>query len=332
MGSFLSGLFAAVILIGVAAAAVLGWGWSEFNAAGPTTEERTVVVPRGSNIVETAMLLQNKGVLRHPWVFSAVALSRGDERRIKAGEYRFAAGASGADILSMLVLGQVVQHRLTVPEGLTVRQIARLVADAEFLAGDVPVGVPEGSLLPETYFFQRGDTRAQAFERMRRAAALVLEEAWARREQGLPLKSPAEALVLASIVERETAVAAERPQVAGVFYNRLARGMKLQSDPTVIYGVSNGLGVLDRDLTRADLDGDSRWNTYRIPALPPTPIANIGRASLEAVLHPAKTKALYFVADGDGGHAFAETLDQHNRNVARWRQKQSQPAQPQAAQ
>jgi UPF0755 protein len=326
MGSVLSGLFAAVILLGVAAAAVLGWGWSEFNAPGPLTEDRTVIVPRGSNVIDTAMLLQNRGVVRQPWVLAAVALSRGDEKRIKAGEYRFTAGISGAGILALLVSGQVVQHRLTIPEGLTVRQIARLVAEADFLTGEVPLAPPEGSLLPETYFFQRGDTRAQAFDRMRRAMTLVLEDAWSKRDDGLPLKTPADAIILASIVERETAVPAERPQVAGVFYNRLARGMKLQSDPTVIYGVSNGLGVLDRDLTRADLDGDSRWNTYRIAGLPPTPIANVGRASLDAVLHPAKTKALYFVADGDGGHAFAETLDQHSRNVTRWRQRQAQPA------
>jgi UPF0755 protein len=226
--------------------------------------------------------------------------------------------------------GVTVKHRLTIPEGLTSAEIVALVAAAPDLEGSVPAALPaDGSLLPETYFFSKGDTREQLLERMRKGMSDALAELWPARDGAVALKTVAEAVTLASIVEKETGLAAERPRVASVFFNRLAQGMPLQSDPTVIYALTGGKGPLGRALLRADLQVASPYNTYANPGLPPGPIANPGRASLEAVLHPDSTKDLYFVADGSGGHAFAATLDEHNRNVAAWRKQQAQQPQSQ---
>jgi UPF0755 protein len=211
-----------------------------------------------------------------------------------------------------------VQHRLTIPEGLTAAAIALLVERTETLAGDAVVPA-EGAVLPDTYLHERGTPRAAVLERATRAMERALAEAWAGRADGLPLANPQEMLVLASIVERETGRSDERARVAQVFINRLRRGMRLQSDPTVVYAASGGAGVLDRPISRADLDAQHPYNTYRIPALPPGPIASPGVASLQAVARPAAGDELFFVADGTGGHAFARTLEEHNRNVARWR-------------
>jgi UPF0755 protein len=222
------------------------------------------------------------------------------------------------EVLRILRAGRMVQHRLTIPEGLTARQITALLERAEALTGEVPP-LQEGALLPETYTFLRGDTRASIARRASAAMDQALAEAWATRAPDLPLSSPREALVLASIVEEETGVAAERARVAGVFVNRLKRGMPLQSDPTVAYGVAQG-GLLDRPLMRADLDTAHPSTPYRIRGLPPGPIASPGRGALRAATRPEATEDLYFVADGSGGHAFARTLEEHNRNVARWRE------------
>ena len=211
-----------------------------------------------------------------------------------------------------------MQHRLTIPEGLTSRQISLLLLRPELLGGDLPT-IEEGSLLPQTYAFERGTAPAAIVARAKAAMDKALTETWAARVPDLPLASPREALILASIVERETAKPEERPRVAAVFLNRLRQGMRLQSDPTVVYAASNGAGVLDRPISRADLDRDSPFNTYKIKGLPPSPIAAPGLAAIQAVLRPATTDDLYFVADGTGGHAFARTLEDHNRNVARWR-------------
>jgi UPF0755 protein len=225
--------------------------------------------------------------------------------------------------MDLLVSGRVVMRRLTAPEGLTVGEIFSLVIQADGLTGDMPPLPSEGTLLPQTYHFAYGDERRAIVERMTKAMSETLAELWAKRRPDLPYRGPNEAVVMASIVEKETAVAEERPLVAGVFVNRLRRGMRLQSDPTVAYGLDPGRGDLDRALTRDDLDRPSAWNTYRIDGLPPTPIASPGRASLEAALQPKPSAYLYFVADGNGGHVFAETLDEHNRNVARWRKLQT---------
>ena len=229
-----------------------------------------------------------------------------------------------ADILKILTEGEVYVRRITFAEGLSSAEILDMVGAAEGLEGDLPESLPEGSLLPETYHYVRGDTRGDLLARMRAARDAALDELWTERAEGLPVESKEEAVILASIVEKETALADERPQVAAVFLNRLKRGMPLQSDPTVVYGLTQGKEPLGRALTYDDLRSETAYNTYVIPRLPPGPIANPGRAAIAAVLNPADVSFLYFVADGTGGHAFANTLEEHNRNVANWRKIQKQ--------
>ncbi|SHM40992.1 UPF0755 protein [Roseovarius litoreus] len=218
------------------------------------------------------------------------------------------------------------RYRIAVAEGVTSWQVMQGLAAVDVLEGEVNETPPEGSLAPDSYEVREGDTRASVIERMRQAQDLILAEAWEERQEGLPLDSPYEALILASIIEKETGVAEERGQVASVFVNRLNRGMRLQTDPTVIYGITEGQGVLGRGLRRSELRAETPWNTYVIDGLPPTPIANPGRASIEAAVNPLSTDYIFFVADGTGGHAFAITLDEHNRNVARWREIEAQRA------
>ncbi|CAA7625361.1 endolytic transglycosylase MltG [Magnetospirillum sp. UT-4] len=306
----------AVLLVAAITFAALE-GHRRFTGSGPLAEPVTVVIAKGSGLQAVARRLAAERVVPDPWTFLIGVKLRG--AALKAGEYAFPAAISPEQAMRMMAEGRTVIHKLTIAEGLTVRQVTALVEGAGFLAGEVGRKPAEGSLLPETWHLSRGDERAEVVTRMEKAMRQTLEQAWAGRAANLPLKSPEEALVLASVVERETGIKAERPMVAAVFLNRLRDGMRLQSDPTVIYGLSDGLGVLDRPLTRADLEARHPWNTYANDGLPPTPIANPGRASIEAVLHPAATDALYFVADGTGGHAFARSLDEHNRNVAAWR-------------
>jgi UPF0755 protein len=218
-----------------------------------------------------------------------------------------------------MVEGKVVQHLLTVPEGLTSEQIAARLLDSPILTGSIRDVPREGSLLPNSYNFRRGDTRELAIQRMQQSHQQVVKEAWERRSRDLPLRTPEQLVILASIIEKETSRPEERTRVAAVFVNRLKQKMRLQTDPTVIYGLAPGRGGLGRPLSRADLERPTPYNTYLIDALPPGPIANPGRASIEAAANPARTKELYFVADGTGGHAFAENYDQHLRNVSRLR-------------
>ena len=231
------------------------------------------------------------------------------------------------EVIEILRSGETLVHRLTVPEGLTSREIVALVNGAEKLSGEIAELPAEGSLLPDTYHFARGDDRGELVARMRQAQADLMSSLWKERAENLPLASPEEAIILASIVEKETGLAEERNLVAGVFVNRLNKKMRLQSDPTVVYGVTMGKAPLGRPLSRKDLKTKTPYNTYTNAGLPPGPIANPGRAALEAVLQPTKTDHLYFVADGSGGHAFAKTLAQHNRNVAKWRKLQKQKKQ-----
>lgn len=221
---------------------------------------------------------------------------------------------------------QITVYRVAIPEGLTSWQIVQGLNQADFLSGEVTDVPEEGMLAPDTYEVRRGDDRNDLLARMREAQEQILAEAWENREDGLPLESPEEALILASIIEKETSVPEERGQVASVFVNRLERGMRLQTDPTVIYGVTNGRGVLGRGIRQSELRDDNPWNTYVIDGLPPTPIANPGRDAIEAALNPDETDYVFFVADGTGGHAFAETLEEHNENVARWRQIEAERA------
>lgn len=309
----------AVILAGLAGTA--GWLYRAYVAPGPLTAPATLIIARGTGLDGIASRLTEAGVVGNPWATEIGA--RIERLRPRAGEYLFAPGISPRDALIEMAEGRSVVHKLTIAEGLTVRRVLDEVRNADYLAGDIHLNPAEGSLLPETWHLSRGDLRDDVLARMERAMRETLDAAWAARDPAIPLKTKEQAVILASIVERETAIPAERPHVAAVFENRLRLGMKLQSDPTVIYGLSQGVGVLDRPLTHEDLLTSSPWNTYAIDGLPKTPIANPGRSSLDAVLHPADSDDLYFVADGTGGHVFARTLDQHNANVAKWRKLES---------
>jgi len=316
-GSAFFTLLMVAIIVGGGA---LWFGVSRFNAPGPLSQDTALVIPGESGVMDIADLLVKRGVIEDKWVFVGAAVGTRSSGRLKAGEYRFAKGASTRDVLDTLVSGDVIEYNVTIPEGLTSDQIVERLSQIPELSGTVRQIPREGSLLPETYKITRGTSREDILRRMARSQQAILQQIWEKRDPNLPLKSPEELVILASIVEKETGVAQERPEVAGVFINRLNKKMRLQSDPTIIYGLVRGKGRLDRPLTRADITSPTPFNTYTIAGLPPGPIGNPGRASLEAVANPAQTNALYFVADGTGGHAFAETLAQHNRNVARWRQ------------
>ncbi len=312
-------------------------GNSLLTADGPLQATKTVVIPRGAGPMTMAKVLQEEGIIDHTRLFRIALMIDPAPKPIKAGEYEVPARTSMQALVELLQSGKVVQRRLTIPEGMTTAEVVELVRKAEALAGEITLDLKEGDLLPETYFYSRDDTRDGLLLRMKEAMDKTLEAAWRKRGPGLPLANRRAALILASIVEKETAIPAERAKVAAVFINRLRRRMKLESDPTTIYGLTDGKAPLNRELTRADLQSNSPYNTYFVTGLPAGPICNPGRASIVAATHPARDRSLYFVADGQGGHAFALTLNEHNRNVARWReiqrerQEQSQgqtPAQP----
>jgi UPF0755 protein len=311
----LAGLVALVVL-----AAAGGLAWTVFGP-GPAPKEggteTTVILKHGSGLPQIAETLADGGVIRLPFTFGVLAKLTGGGQHLRAGEYAVPARASAWDILAMIRAGKIVRHLVTIPEGLSSAQVADILNANPVLAGDAPVA-PEGSIMPQTYDVERGQDRADVVQEMRAAQAKLVQQLWAERAPGLPYKTPEQALAMASIVEKETAVPAERAHVAGVYLNRLGKGMRLESDPTIIYGMTKGR-PLGRSLTHADVVEPTAWNTYVVAGLPPTPIANPGRASIEAALHPTPTRDLYFVADGSGGHVFAETFEEHTRNVARWR-------------
>ena len=308
-----------VVLTGMAGVGGFLWLKSAFDAPALTQVEKIIVIERGSSVASIARQLQSDGLIRYARVFRFGVRFLTDPKPLQAGEYRIPANASAAEIADILKSGIQVVHKMTIAEGLSSIEIVDLLRDEPLLSGEIASLPKEGTLLPETYHFHRGETRTEILHRMREAQQELLEELWDERADDLPFASPEDALILASIVEKETAVHSERSLVAGVFVNRLKKGMRLQSDPTVVYGITNGAGPLGRPLRRSELDAKTAYNTYQIDALPPTPIANPGRASIAAVLNPAPTEALYFVADGTGGHAFSKTLDEHNRNVRAWR-------------
>lgn len=284
-------------------------------------QDTTIVVPKGASTEEIAKLLYDAHMVPAPWTFM-LATRFGERRSLKAGEYLVAPHPSARSLVQQLREGKTVVHKLTIAEGLSVSQIFELVKAEAALSGELGDPPPEGSLLPETYNFSLGDVRADLVQRMRKAADAALDEAWRNRAPDLALTDKRQLLVLASIIEKETGVAAERTKVATVFLNRLAKKMRLQSDPTTIYGLTLGHQQLGRALTRADLESDTPYNTYTKDGLPPGPICNPGKASLNAAARPESGTWLYFVADGSGGHAFAATLDEHNKNVAAWRARQ----------
>lgn len=306
----------------IAVLGFVGWSTASFYGQGPRADETTVVLPRGTGVTKIAQALNEAGVISNPFVFRAGVRITGNSRDLKAGEYLIPGRASPRDVMELLLGGRTVLHRLTIAEGLTVAEVFAAVHEVDGLEGEVSDLAPEGALLPETYYFSLGDSRTALLTRMGEAMQGALNELWSARAEGLPLDSPEEALVLASIVEKETALPEERPRVAAVFINRLRKGMRLQSDPTVVYSLTLGAQPLGRALTRRDLKTESPYNTYVNAGLPPGPIANPGRAAIEAVLHPLETNEIYFVANGNGGHAFARTLVEHQANVDRWRRLQ----------
>jgi UPF0755 protein len=324
-GGFMRAVLWLCLLLLLAAGGAF-FGKAQYEAEGPLDADQAFTIERGMNARAVAKELEGLGIIRSADIFTVAAYITRDFRRIKAGEYLAPAGASMATLMDIIVQGKEYTFRLTIPEGWTSQMAIERINAASALGGN-PVEVPaEGTLLPDTYTFRRGFDRQELIDKMAKAQSDLIAELWPKRAADLPIQTPEEAIILASIVEKETSVPAERPQVAAVFINRLRLGMRLQSDPTVIYGIVGGKGKLDRPISKADLRQETPYNTYRIKALPPGPIANPGPDSIAAVLNPAVTEDLYFVADGSGGHAFSKTLDDHNANVKEWRELQKRLA------
>lgn len=286
---------------------------------GPLAADKVVYIPPRSDLLEIMAQLEREGVIANPTLMQLGLLVEGKLGKLKPGEYAFKKNVSLRDVIDEIASGRVVMHSVTIPEGLTSEQIIQRLKEIDLLAGNVSEAPKEGALLPETYKFPRGFPRGRLLAKMQEDQRKTLESIWAKRSPELPLRTPYELVTLASIVEKETGKEEERPRVAAVFVNRLRKGMRLQSDPTIIYGLVGGKATLGRPILRTEIDKWTPYNTYAIDGLPPGPIANPGRAALEAAAHPAQTRDLYFVADGTGGHVFSESLDQHSRNVQNWR-------------
>jgi len=308
-----------LILAMMMAGGVIAWGAAQMDKAGGVSEDVVFEVRAGDRLTTVSNRLQENGLISNGTVFRISARSTGEDKKLKYGEYKIPAYSSMRQILALVTSGRSLSYQVTIPEGLTSFQIVALLMNQPLLTGDLTDIPPEGSLAPDTYSISKGDTRASFIHRMTLAQHRILTDAWGLRAEGLPLKTPDEALTLASIIEKETGLASERALVASVFINRLNRGMRLQTDPTVIYGVTKGKGNLGRGLRQSELRTKTDWNTYVIAGLPATPIANPGKDSIEAALNPASSNFVFFVADGTGGHAFAETIGQHNKNVRKWR-------------
>jgi UPF0755 protein len=314
-----------LIILMIGAGTAYYYGRQLLETPGPLLEDKIVNIPARAGKRDIADALQREGVINvNPWLFIGSVFALKASSDLKPGEYSFQKNASLRDVIATIVEGKVVQHAVTIPEGLTSEQIVTRLTDNDIFSGSVREMPREGTLLPETYKFPRGTTREQVIQRMQQTQKRVLAEIWERRNPDVPIKSPEALVTLASIVEKETGKADERSRVAAVFVNRLRQKIKLQSDPTIIYGLVGGKGTLGRPIKRSEITQPSPYNTYVIEGLPPGPIANPGRASLEAAANPARTRDLFFVADGTGGHAFTETYDQHQKNVAKLRSLEKQ--------
>ena len=330
---FLKGLLSLVLLVVILGGAAVGGGWlwmqNELAKAGPLEEDVTFTVEPGESLASVASRLEKDGIIRDAKLMRLKAKLDGTELAIKTGEFEIPHQASLSDVLGTLVEGKAVLHKITLPEGRTTAQLLKIVEADPVLVGDMPTeDIPEGSLLPDTYLFNRGMTRAQLVAKMQDAQAKLLDGLWPKRKADIPVATPYEAIILASIVEKETGKVDEQPEIAALFTTRLRKGMRLESDPTIIYGISQGEPLYNakgqrRTLRRSEIDRKTDWNTYQIDGLPKTPICNPGRGAIEAVLNPPDTEYLFFVADGKGGHLFAKTLQEHNRNVAAYRAYES---------
>jgi len=318
-GRFVLGTLSAAMLAILVAGGIAGYARYSFERPGPLTAEKLVMIERGSGLRGISERLAAEGVISNPQLFMAAVYATGNNGKLKAGDYRFEPGVTMREVLEDLATGKSIVYKVTVPEGWTSQQVVERLKANDALVGEITRMPPEGSLLPETYVFERGRDRQSILDEMAAAQKALLDRLWEQRAPDLPFKTKEEALILASIVEKETGIASERPLVAAVFVNRLRKRMRLQSDPTIIYGLVGGAGSLGRPLTRTDIASKTAYNTYVIDGLPPTPIANPGRASIEAVLNPVESDAIYFVADGSGGHAFANSLSEHQANVRKWR-------------
>ena len=317
-----AGVLSALATAALLLIAALAWGFASYTSDGPAArqgDDTVVVLRSGAGVRENAGTLAGAGVVRSATAFRVAAQLTGADRGLRAGEYRIESRASLAEVLETLRSGDVARHFVTIPEGWSVAQAIDILNAEEVLTGTIDEIPAEGSLLPDTYEVTRGETRQSVIARMQAAQVALMEELWPTRAQGLPFSTPEQAVILASVVEKETGLAEERPRVAAVFVNRMRLGMRLESDPTVVYGVSGGR-PLGRGLRRSELARQTPYNTYQIPGLPPTPIANPGRQAIEAVLNPPASRDLFFVADGTGGHIFAPSYQEHLQNVARWRQ------------
>jgi UPF0755 protein len=317
--SAVSGFLSFLLIAAVVAMLGLIWSEQRMREPGPLTADKVLYIVPGADLPEIIGELEREGVIDSPFALNVALLVEGKRSKVKAGEYLFKQGASLREVMDILVSGKQILHPISIPEGLTTLQIVDRLRDSDVLEGDIKDFPKEGTLLPDTYKVARGDSRVGLLKKMQDDQKKFVDQLWARRASNLPLHSPYELVTLASIVEKETGKADERPRVASVFLNRLTKHMRLQSDPTIVYGLVGGKGTLGRGITDSEIKKPTAYNTYTIDGLPPGPIANPGRAALEAVANPSRTQDLYFVADGTGGHVFAETLDQHNRNVQRWR-------------
>ena len=312
--------FSVAILSLLAAGAALYWGGREYVAAGPLEQSTRVIIPKGTGLRDIGDNLSRNNVIKSPFLFWASVSLQKKASQLKAGEYFFEKGTSMRDVVAKLIEGKAVIYKVTLPEGLTSQQIVKVLREDKILTGDIEEVPAEGSLLPETYTFGRGTTRQQIIDLMKEKQNKAIKRIWANRVDGLPFETVEEMVILASIVEKETGKSNERSRVAAVFINRLKKGIKLQSDPTIIYGLFGGAGKpKGRPIYRSDIKKPTPYNTYTIPALPLGPISNPGMASLEAVANPSVTDEFYFVADGTGGHVFSKTLEEHNANVRKWR-------------
>ncbi len=325
---FLNFLMTVVVFVALAAAGAVYYAMHEYEKSGPLEANRNFIVRSGAGIIQIADDLERNNIITDGRVFRFVSEAYLDNETLKAGEYEIKAHASMQEIMELLKSGKSILYAVSLPEGLTVKQMFHKLADDPVLIGDLPKELPdEGSLKPDTYKFTRGTKRAEIVQQMVASQKALVEQIWEKRDPELPVTSVEEFVTLASIVEKETGRADERPRVASVFINRLEKGMRLQSDPTIIYGIFGGEGKpADRTILKSDLEKETPYNTYLIKGLPPTPIANPGRAALEAVANPSRTPELYFVADGTGGHVFAATLEEHNANVRRWRKLEAEKA------